>query len=69
MGKGIAIPPAIYTTDEGTSGFTSWQGVTAPLLEVVKCAECGHSFSIDRIQHYPSPEEMGEIPVLEEKAK
>ena len=43
MRRGIAIPPAIQCSDEGTCSYAHWSAV-APRVSVLKCERCGHSF-------------------------
>lgn len=43
MRRGIAIPPAWQCSDDGTCSYANWNAV-APLVSVLKCERCGHSF-------------------------
>lgn len=43
MEPGQAIPPAIVEMDEGTRTEGAWN--QPPLVSVMKCPACGHSFA------------------------
>jgi hypothetical protein len=44
MTQGMAIPPAIQCSDEGTCSYAMWS-TKAPLVPVWKCPKCGHSIT------------------------